>query len=120
MNLGRGLAWVLLIGITYAATFGYIHNHGYVSPRLHPDAASTVSATTSVSSQSPINERTRHSECLICLLQFQLFNGAVAKLTATPSPQLHRFGFALSTVQPYFSVVHTPQRGRAPPLSSIS
>ena len=111
--------WVLLIGITYAATFGSVHSHGNVSSQHDSSGMASGIEQAGFSPGTPLHDHSHSHECLICLLQLQLFNGALHKVSSTPTPQADGLGFTLSSLAPYFSVAHGPQRGRAPPLATL-
>ena len=111
----RLLAFVLLAFVTYAATS--IHRHGSLLPAA-PDS-NVPAITSSDDSGSLANDSRATGECLICQLRqqlsFSLLNAP--SLNVAPEAQLARF---IASELPSFSVTATPQRGRAPPLTSLS
>ena len=113
-NYRRVLGCLLLLMITYGATVEAMHSHGRIAPD-RPDIAAISDASGSRSS----NTRNSHqTECPICQLQQQLFNGLVhAPLFAsTPSAQIARVDTP-TVIYPLIST--TPRRGRAPPPASL-
>jgi len=118
-TFARALSCVLLVGITYAATVGSVHSHENLPPGHHTSVAEGAEGRAGVSSDSPLHSHTHNHECLICLLQQQLFNSALYKAPSTPTPPSTQPAFKSSTAAIYSSASNTPRRGRAPPPASL-
>jgi len=118
-SLARALSCVLLVGITYAATVGSAHSHENLSSGHHTSVAEVDEGRAGVSSDSPLHSHTHNHECLICLLQQNLFNGALYKVPSTPVPPSTLPTLTSSAAVVYSSASNTPQRGRAPPPASL-
>jgi hypothetical protein len=101
----------LLLLITYGATVATMHSHGRIAPG-RPDIAAVSDAN---GSQSSNTRRSQHTECSICQLQRQLFNGLVhaPMFARTPLAEI-AFVSALTVFHP--STLATPTTGRAPPF----
>ena len=114
----RALSYLLLLLITYGATVGVIHRHGYPLPL-------TVTAGTSAKSvgagqTGPPSSRlpSQPGDCSICQFQRQLNGGLLYTPAFEPAPVSHP---APAHVAPasYLSATNTPRRGRAPPQLSL-
>ena len=116
--LVRSLTCVLLVGITYASTVGSVHSHEDNEPGHHA-GASGATGQASFSDEAPRHLHTHSHECLICLLQQNLFNGALYKVPSAPAPPTAAPALAPSAAAIYSSAADTPRRGRAPPAASL-
>jgi len=122
--LARALTCVLLVGITYAATVGSVHSHEDLSSGHYTSVAQgatgqSAAGQSAFSADLPLHSHTHNHECLICLLQQQLFNNALYKTPSTPTPPSTQSTFKSSTAAIYSSASNTPRRGRAPPPASL-
>lgn len=112
----RILAFVLLVFVSYGATAEVAHKHGNPTPERPTELAANVS---SPDNTNPYSSHTRTgSECLICQLHQHLFVSLFNALPqiAEPPAQLVRPDAAAIS---YLSHTDTPQRGRAPPTTSL-
>lgn len=116
--LARAVACVLLVGITYASTVGTVHSHGDHEPGHHAGAEG-VAGQASLSDDLPRHAHTHSHECLICLLQQNLFNGALYKVPSVLAPPSAAPAPAPYAAAGYSSGSNTPRRGRAPPAASL-
>ena len=107
---------MLLVGITYASTVGSVHSHEDHEPGHH---AAEATGQAGFSAELPRHVHTHSHECLICLLQQNLFNGALYKVPSVPAPLSAAPALAPSAPVIYSSATDTPRRGRAPPLASL-
>ena len=118
-RIARLLSFLLLSSIAFSATFGAVHTH--VS-RLSGPAARASKAAGSVKAGDPTGGQTRGplrgGDCSICQLHRQLSGGLLYGPVFTPSPPAEHAAAALVAV-PYISTSNTPQRGRAPPQTSL-
>lgn len=110
---------MLIVGITYAATVGSVHSHENLPPGHHTSVAEGAEGQAGVSSDSPLHDHTHRHECLICLLQQNLFNGALYKVPSTPVPPSTLPTLMSSAAVVYSSASSTPRRGRTPPPASL-
>ena len=115
--LARVVACVLLVGITYASTVGSVHSHENLSPGRHTSVAEGAEGRSGVSSDSPLDNHTHGHECLICLLQQNLFNGALYKAPSVLAPPSAASALAPSAAVVYSSASNTRPSGRAPPFA---
>ena len=120
----RALSCVLIVGITYAATVGSVHSHENLSSGHHTSVAEvasgqSVTGQAAFSADLPLHSHTHSHECLICLLQQNLFNGALYKVPSTPAPPSAQPALTSSAAVVYSSASNTPRRGRAPPPASL-
>jgi hypothetical protein len=109
------VALALLIGITHAATFSFVHSHGSVSPGHYSNQVAGVGEKANLSDNTKFHSQAHNQSCLICVLQQQLFSSALEKAIsaqARPSVQLAQLPPGVAS---YFSISASPQRGRAPP-----
>lgn len=115
--LARLLAFVLLAFVAYTATAESVHRHGGLS--LVAQGSSVPAITSPDDSGSLVNDSRATGECLICQLRqqlsFSLLNAP--SLNIAPEVQLAR---VIASALPSFSGTTAPQRGRAPPLTSLS
>gem|GEM_PF-1217516 len=110
----RTLSWLLLLMIAYGATVEAMHSHGGITP----NRSSLAAVSDAGGSQSSNTRRSQHSECSICQLQRQLFNGLVHAPVFARAPLTEiAFVFTLSVFHP--STPTTPTSGRAPPLHQV-
>jgi hypothetical protein len=119
--LARALAWVLLVPIVYAVTFGTAHTHANVASGLYVSQGSNVIEQTFAAVTEGLGSRSDGYECLVCLFHQQLFNSTV--------PQTVFVGRAAvevvhNSTQPNFQytapVASSPvtrRFGRAPPFA---
>jgi len=114
-HLARALMCLLLVGITHAATSTSAHSHETDSS----DHSASGTNAVNVSGTPQTDSHFHNHQCLICQLQRNLFNGLLYKAPSTPVPQAQRLVYATSLSVFYYSLVNTPQRGRAPPLASL-
>ena len=117
--LVRAVSCLLVLGITYAATFGSIHSHANGLSRPSAREATSATAEPNLSSEPASGSQTLHHDCLICVLQQQLVNGLICKLPSLRMPQAIQLVQVPKSVAPYFSITNTPQRDRAPPATLI-
>lgn len=112
----RLLAFVLLAFFIYASTAESVHRHGGLL--LATQGSSAPKFTAPDDTGSLTRDARASSECLICQLRqqlsFSLLNAP--SLNVTPETELTREG---ATPLPSLSGTDTPQRGRAPPLTSL-
>jgi hypothetical protein len=118
-TFARALSCVLLVGITYAATVGSVHSHENLSSGHHTSVAQGATGQAAFSADLPLHSHTHNHECLICLLQQQLFHNALYKTPSTPTPPSTQQVFTPSATAVYSSASNTPRRGRAPPPASL-
>jgi len=123
-TLARALSCVLIVGITYAATVGSVHSHENLSSGHHTSVAEvasgqSVTGQAAFSADLPLHSHSHNHECLICLLQQQLFNNALYKTPSPPTPPSTNQVFTPSAAAIYSSASNTPRRGRAPPPASL-
>ncbi len=116
--LARALACVLLVGITYASTVGSVHSHEDHGPGHHAGAAEDAGRASFSDGLSHHGHSHSH-ECLICLLQQNLFNAALYKVPSVLAPPSTASALAHSSAAAYSSASDTPRRGRAPPAASL-
>jgi len=110
---------MLLVGIAYAATFGSAHSHGTVSSRRYANGTASATGQAQFSAKLPRHSHAHSHECLLCLLQQHLFNGALYKVPSALAPESTERTLTPSPAAPYISVANTPRRGRAPPSASL-
>src|SRR5690349_19205134 len=80
-RMPRVLAFVLLMGIVYAVTFGSAHSHETVSSKTDTNITTSFAGQANSSFLVPTQTPFHRQECLICLFHQQLFNSIVhAKL----------------------------------------
>jgi hypothetical protein len=118
--VARGLAYVLLIGIIYAVTFGSAHSHGNVSSKLDTNSVASVKGKASSLSNVPLHSHPDTQQCLICLLHQQLFNSIVQPLVfivkpSAPAPFISTLS-VLYHSSPTSSGPIPRLSGRAPPF----
>src|SRR5258708_872700 len=118
--LGRVMACVLLIGIIYSATFGFVHRHGNVSSMHDTNIYTGFTGQVGALSVIPLRGRTDGFECLICVLHRQFSSSTVhaPHFIVGPSTQI---AFVSEPTFFYYSGLTTSRpiarlSGRAPPL----
>jgi Protein of unknown function (DUF2946) len=115
--LARFVAFMLLALVIYATTAASVHKHGGLLLNAHGSSAPAVNSSDDADSSA--NDSRATGECLICQLRqqlsFTLLNAP--PLNLAPPAQLERVNAASL---PSFSRADAPQRGRAPPLASLS
>jgi hypothetical protein len=112
----RILAFVLLALVAYAATAEVVHRHG--RSFLATSGSTFASIARSGDGSSALNDSLKFSECSICQLRQQL---SFSLLNAAPqiiAPQTE-LTHARAASRPAFSHRGSPQRGRAPPQTSL-
>jgi Protein of unknown function (DUF2946) len=112
----RLLAFVLLAFITYSTTAEAVHKHGNLSLVSANGSATAVSSSGDASSSA--NESRSIGECVICQRRQHLSVSLLSTLPQLVAPQ-EQVTRTPATVLPSASRIATPQRGRAPPLSSL-
>ena len=112
--LSRLLAGLLSIGIVFSITLGQVHNHGSV----YGPSQAGVAADSAVSGV-PLHGQSDGHECLICLLQQQLFSSVVHTVPLISTPSTEAVFVTPATDASYScSFTSTPiarLSGRAPP-----
>jgi hypothetical protein len=115
--LKRILAFVLLAFVTYTATAEAVHRHGGLL--LAAQASNATALSQSDDAGSSANDSRANGECVICQLRqqlsFTLLNAPL--LIVAPQAQTAR---TQATALPSLSRQAATQRGRAPPLASLS
>jgi len=112
----RLLSFVLMLFVAYGAVAEATHRHG--SPSKASASASTETFNNSGDAGSTSNPRST-SECLICQLHRDLFVNLFTPQLKIAAPTAH-LSYSVSIAPFYYSFAETPQRGRAPPLTSLS
>jgi hypothetical protein len=113
------LSCLLLSSLIFSATVGIVHRHGTGVPRratvesVGLDAVGPADADGS-SSNSPLQS----SDCSICRLQRHLTGILLYGPVFTPAPPAEQ-AFEPVVSIPYLSATANPQRGRAPPQTSL-
>lgn len=113
--MARVLAFVLLLFVTHSATAEVVHQHGNLLSATSTSAASFIDADT-----NPLAPESNGStgECLICQLHQHLFSTLLISTPGLAAPQAEEATAGQSFVS-LPSRAHTPQRGRAPPETSL-
>lgn len=115
--LARIVAFVLLALVTYTATAEAVHKHGGLL--LAPANSFVPAFDSSGDADSSANDSRASGECLICQLR-QNFSisllSPLPQLIAPQDPMMRSLAAAL----PCASRADAPQRGRAPPLASLT
>jgi hypothetical protein len=109
----------LLSSLIFSATFGVLHRHGPSVPqRATIESAVAVAVGPTDGSGSQTNNLLQSKDCSICQLQRQLTSGLLYGPVFTPAPPSeHAFEAVVSA--PDLSTPDNPQRGRAPPQTSL-
>ena len=110
-NYRTAIGYVLLLLIGYGAIVETVHSHGHGWPKRTDVAA----ISNYEGSQSSSSGYSRQSECSMCQLQRQLFDGFVES-TLFARTAVIEIAFVSTPAVSYFSTLTTPQFGRAPPL----
>jgi len=106
---------VLLVLLVYGATVEAVHSHGELVPARQADQrAVTPTNDSDLSSR----QTSSHGDCLICQLHQNLANGLFQAQTLALRPLTATAATPASVALYYFQTA-TPQRGRAPPLTSL-
>jgi hypothetical protein len=117
----RVLAFVLLAGLFYSASFGTVHSHFNTSRSFYAGTSTSHTGPASVSSELPIRGNADTDGCLICVLRQQLFSSTVGVPYFVERPPTEVL--AVSTETPHFRsdpiITSTIVRfsGRAPPIA---
>ncbi|OLE52527.1 MAG: hypothetical protein AUG51_17760 [Acidobacteria bacterium 13_1_20CM_3_53_8] len=115
--MARLLAFVLLLFVSYGAVAEVTHKHGSLTIAT-ASAASTGTFNNSGDAGSTSNPRST-GECLICQLHRDLFVNLFTPQLNIAAPIAH-LSYSVSIAPFYPSLAETPQRGRAPPVASLS
>jgi hypothetical protein len=116
-TLARLTAFVLLLFISYGATAEVAHKHCSVLPAGRADVAKTTISNPSDANTS--SERSRNGgECLICQLHQHLFTSLLNTLPQIAPPPAQFVRLPAAAVS-YHVQLDAPQRGRAPPTTSL-
>lgn len=114
--LARLLAFVLLAFLSYGATAEVAHKHGNIAPERRSDLAANVSSSDNT---NPSSGSTRSgAECLVCQLHQHLFVSLLSALPQIAAPLDQPLRPPAAAVS-YLNHADTPQRGRAPPTTSL-
>ncbi|HEX8649251.1 MAG TPA: DUF2946 family protein [Pyrinomonadaceae bacterium] len=112
----RLLAFVLLAFLSYGATAEVAHKHCNIVPERRSDLTANVSSSDNT---NPSSSNTRSGgECLICQLHQHLFVSLLSALPQIAAPPVQSVRPPAAAVS-YLSHADTPQRGRAPPTTSL-
>jgi hypothetical protein len=113
--LARVLAFVLLVFVAHSATVEVVHQHGNLLAAKSTSAASFLDAST-----NPVAPESSGStgECLICQLHQHLFSTLLISIPGLAPPQAEE-AIARQSFVSLPGRAHTPQRGRAPPETSL-
>jgi hypothetical protein len=117
--LTRLLSLLLFAFIIHGATAEIVHSHGGASLARHVVNTTTPAVSDPLDSDSSSQKTRTLNECVICQLHQNL---STTLFTALPwmAPPTEQFTSILASATTYFSPASTPQRGRAPPLASLS
>jgi hypothetical protein len=117
----RALAFLMLAGIVYHATFGTVHSHTDISSPLSTSSFVGSVGESGAFSQPPRHSNTGHDECLICRFHQQLFNSVIDGriFVAEPSRrEIRVHGEAFFDYPNSFAPTPISRHsGRAPPLA---
>jgi hypothetical protein len=115
------LSCLLLFLISFDAAADVVHQHELPASSQLASATATVDTldasdqTNEGSTGSPLKSK----DCSICQLHKHLSNGLVCEPVFSHAP-LEQHARASVTSVPYYSANGTPQRGRAPPQTSLT
>ena len=113
------LACVLLIGIIYSATFGFVHRHGNVSSEFGTNISASSTQQAISLAKVPFHSRSDGNECLICVLHRQFSSSTVHAPLFIVGPSTQT-AFVSAPTAFYYSSLTTSRpiarlSGRAPP-----
>jgi hypothetical protein len=113
--LVRLLVFVLLAFVTHSATVEVVHQHG----NLLPAGSSAASSFQGTNTDQSTKESSRSTgECLICQLHQHLFSTLLISVPGIAQPEAEITRAAHNFVPSQWEA-NAPQRGRAPPQSSL-
>lgn len=115
--LARLLAFVLLAFVAYSATAESVHRHGVLLLAVNGSSAPAISS--SEGSGPLANDSRANGECLICQLRQQLSFSLINAPSQNIATQIEH-ALVDASALPSLSQTGAPQRGRAPPLTSLS
>lgn len=114
-RLARVLVFLLLAFVTHSATVEVVHQHG----QLLPDAASSATSLQGANTDEATTESSRSiGECLICQLHQHLFSTLLISVPSLAQPEAEVTRAAHDFI-PSQRAANAPQRGRAPPHTSL-
>ena len=118
-RLARAVTFVLLSGIVYSVSFGTVHKHRDARQTSETSTIASSAGTAATSQVLPVSSGTQTDNCLICVLQQQLFSSTVdtPNLIVTPAPEATIAAAALVFYHstPIVSSPIARLSGRAPP-----
>src|SRR5215470_6532020 len=96
----RILAYLLLLPMIYAISFGSAHSHGSLAGQSGDGfAASTAQIGTVLA--GPFRNPAQGSECLLCVFHKQLFNTAIPDAIFAAQPEVQVVSSSVATVVSY-------------------
>jgi hypothetical protein len=113
------LSCLLLSSLIFSATFGVLHRHDpNVTRRATIESADVGAVVPTDGSGSQTNDPLQSKDCSICQLQRHLSSGLFyGPVFISAPPSEHAFELIISAS--YLSAPDNPQRGRAPPQTSL-
>src|SRR2546423_309490 len=84
----RAMAWVLLVPIAYALTFGTAHTHASARSEFSLDRVSSEAPSPTAVSADFLLGRSSCYECLVCLFRQQLSNSTVPQTMFVGRPEV--------------------------------
>jgi hypothetical protein len=109
----RGVAFVLLLLVTYSVTAEFVHNHGQALSARTTNATSVGDTSKSETTAKPFST----GVCLLCQFQQQLAHGLLHTPPFTFRPLLMTAA-VVTLPNRYLPATNAPPRGRAPPPAS--